>query len=194
MDVERSLPRFAVVDIETSGLSTRRHRVLQVAVATVVDGQIVEEWSSLIRARWPWQRIGPRHVHGLTRDQLRDAPLRDDVLREFAQRVDGAVLCAHNVEFDWAFLVRDARRAGVELAPAHQLCTLRLSRRLDPNRQMSHRLGDVCARYGIVNERAHDARFDARATAQVLPRLLAEHGVTAAEDLRPLYAEPRSSR
>ena len=26
------LPRFAVVDIETSGLSPRRHRVLQVAV------------------------------------------------------------------------------------------------------------------------------------------------------------------
>lgn len=187
MDVEGSLPRFAVVDIETSGLSTRWHRVLQIAVATVVDGEIVDEWSSLVRARWPWQRIGPRHVHGLTRDQLRHAPPRDEVLHELAQHVDGAVLCAHNVEFDWAFLARDARRSGICLAPAHQLCTLRLSRRLDPERELSHRLGDVCARYGVVNERAHDARFDARATAQVLPYLLAEHGVAVAHDLEPLY-------
>ena len=187
MDVEGSLPRFAVVDIETSGLSTRWHRVLQIAVATVVDGEVVDEWSSLVRARWPWQRIGPRHVHGLTRDQLRHAPPRDEVLRELAQHVDGAVLCAHNVEFDWAFLARDARRSGIRLAPAHQLCTLRLSRRLDPERELSHRLGDVCARYGVVNERAHDARFDARATAQVLPYLLAEHGVAVAHDLEPLY-------
>ena len=42
MDVEQPLPRFAVVDIETSGLSLRRHRILQVAVVTVdVTGQTV---------------------------------------------------------------------------------------------------------------------------------------------------------
>ncbi len=188
MDVGEPLPRFAVADIETSGLSTRWHRVLQVAVATVVDGELVDEWSSLVRVRWPWQRIGPRHVHGLSRDQLRDAPPRNHVLLKFAEHVDGAVLCAHNIEFDWAFLARDARRSGVDLRPAHQLCTLRLSRWLDPDRALSHRLGDVCARYGVVNERAHDARFDARATAQVLPYLLADHGVSVADDLEPLYS------
>ena len=30
--------RFAVVDVETSGLSRRRHRLLQVAVVTVTGG------------------------------------------------------------------------------------------------------------------------------------------------------------
>ena len=58
---------------------------------------------------------------------------------------------------------------------------------LDPERELSHRLDDVCARYGIVNERAHDARYDARATAQVLPHLLAAHGVDGPDDLDPLY-------
>jgi DNA polymerase III epsilon subunit-like protein len=36
------LPRFSVVDIETSGLSLRWHRILQVAVVSVVDGRVVE--------------------------------------------------------------------------------------------------------------------------------------------------------
>ena len=46
-----ALPRFAVVDIETSGLSDRRHRILQIAAATVENGEVVDEWSSLISGR-----------------------------------------------------------------------------------------------------------------------------------------------
>jgi DNA polymerase-3 subunit epsilon len=176
-----------VVDIETSGLSTRRHRILQVAVVTVEGGEVVDEWSSLIRLRWPFQRVGPRRVHGLDRGTLRLAPTRRDVLPELIARLDGAVFTAHNVGFDWPFIERAARKARVELPPTNRLCTLRLSRRLDPDRCLSHRLGDVCARYGIVNQRPHDAAHDARATAAILAHLLSAHGVATADDLEPLY-------
>lgn len=181
------LPRFAVVDIETSGLSTRRHRILQVAVITVDDGRIVDEWTSLIRLRWRFQRVGPRRIHGITRAMLRDAPDQRGVLRELAERLDGTVFTAHNVSFDWGFVERAARRAGVPLRPRRRLCTLQLSRRLDPDREHSHRLGDVCARYDIGIDRPHDARDDARATAELLPHLLAAHGVETEADLEPLY-------
>ena len=44
--------RFAVVDVETSGLSPRRHRVLQVAVVVVdADGRVLDTWVSLLRPR-----------------------------------------------------------------------------------------------------------------------------------------------
>jgi DNA polymerase-3 subunit epsilon len=181
------LPRFAVVDIETSGLSTRRHRILQVAIVTVEAGQIVDEWSSLIRLRWPFQRVGPRRVHGITRASLRGAPRQRDVLEQLADRLQGAVFTAHNVRFDWAFIERAARRSKVAIPQVSRLCTLRLSRSLDPERQLSHRLGDLCDRYEISNDRPHDALHDARATAVALPHLLAEHRVTSADDLRPLY-------
>lgn len=181
------LPRFAVVDVETSGLSTRRHRLLQIAVVTVERGAVVEEWSTLIKLRWPLGRVGPRRVHGITRAALRGAPRQRDALAELARRLDGAVFTAHNVRFDWSFIERAARRSHVPITPAHRLCTLRLSRTLDPDRAMSHRLGDVCERYGIGNDRPHDALHDARATAAALPYLLGGHGVTAADDLAPLY-------
>lgn len=187
----RDLPRFAVVDIETSGLSTRRHRMLQVAVATVDNGRIVDEWSSLVRLRWRFQRIGPRRVHGIRRADLRDAPRQRDVLLELARRLDGAVFTAHNVRFDWTFIVRAAQQAGVTLPDGPRLCTLWLSRRLDPERQQSHRLNDVCERYGIRNDRPHDARYDARATAEVLPLLLAAHEVADRADLEALYERRR---
>lgn len=181
------LPRFAVVDIETSGLSTRRHRILQVAVVTVDDGDVVDEWESLIKLRWPLQRVGPRRVHGISRSRLRGAPRQREVLTELAERLDGVVFTAHNVRFDWQFIERAAQRSNVPISPSHRLCTLRMSRALDLDRVLSHRLGDVCERYGVSNDRPHDALHDARATAAVLPFLLAAHQVSDVADLEPLY-------
>jgi DNA polymerase III subunit epsilon len=187
-DVEQLvLPRFAVVDIETSGLSLRRHRILQVAVVTVEDGAVVDEWSSLVRLRWPWQRVGARSVHGIDRRTLRAAPVRAHVMRELADRLDGSVFTAHNAAFDWSFIQRAARRDGVALPPVRRLCTLRLSRRLDPDRTASHRLDDLCLRYDVTNVRPHDALHDARATATVLHHLLAANRVAEQGDLDDLY-------
>jgi len=186
-ETSEGLPVFSVVDIETSGLSTRRHRILQIAVARVVDGTVVDEWSSLVRLRWPWQRVGPRRVHGISRKRLKGAPTTAEVLAEFAARTDGTVLVAHNIGFDWSFIERAALASRVDVVPSSRLCTLWLSRRLDPDRELTHRLSDLCDRYGIVNERPHDAVYDARATALVLTHLLAAHHISNAAELTPFY-------
>ena len=173
--------RYAVVDLETSGLSTRRHRILQVACVTVEHGVIVDEWVSLVRLA-PLRRVGPRKVHGLRRRDLRHAPRARDVLAELARRLEGATFVAHNVRFDWPFLERAARRAKVALPAGEQLDTLWLSRRLDPDRQLLHGLAAVAERYGIVNGRPHDALHDARTTAAILPHLLAATNVQEVSD------------
>lgn len=182
------MPRFAVVDLETSGLSSRRHRILQIGLVTVEpDGTVGDQWSTLVRLTWPWSRVGPRRVHGITRRSLRHAPSAHHALAELTRRLDGAVFTAHNADFDAEFLERTARRHGVPLRLERRLCTLRLSRRLDPDRQLTHGLTDVCARYDIPLERPHDALCDARAAAGVLPYLLAAHGVMEEADLDELY-------
>lgn len=177
--------RFAVVDVETSGLLPGKHRLLQVA-AVVIDshGTVIESWSTYVRPRW-WRlaRTGPRHIHGIGRRDLRDAPRVADVIGRLAGMLDGAVAAGHNVEFDLAFLNRAASRAGVPLRTEGSVCTLHLSRRLDPEREQSHRLGDVAARYGVPYERAHDALADAEVAAAVLPHLIAAHHVTNLEEL-----------
>ena len=189
-----TLPRFAVVDLETSGFSTRRHRILQVGLVTVeADGSVVDEWSTLVALRWPLQRVGPTEVHGITRRMLKGAPRVDDVLSELGRRMEGSMFTAHNAGFDSAFLVRAARHhAGFDLGPL--LCTLRMSRKLDPDRVDSHRLGDVCERYGITVDRPHDALSDAEATAAVLPHLIAAHRITERDQLAPFLVNPQRPR
>ena len=172
-----SMPRFVVIDVETSGFSARRDRILQIAAITVAaDGTIIDEWSSFVRPRFG--RVGPTHVHGLTAASLKSAPVFRVVAPELERKLKGAVVVGHNIDFDWAFVRRSLRRVGVQQPPTARLCTLDLSRSLDPDRQVRHRLTEVCERYGVRLDNAHDALADARATAQVLPHLLGHAGLT----------------
>jgi DNA polymerase III epsilon subunit-like protein len=172
--------RFAVVDVETSGLSLRRHRVLQVGVVVVdATGAVVDRWASLVRPRHRWFcSVGPTRLHGIRRRDVRDAPPLTEVMQRLAGSLDGAIFVAHNAAFDLAFLRKAASEARTRLPIGTTLCTLRLSRRLDPDRTMSHRLGALCERYEVTLVRPHDALADADATAAVLPHLLAAHGIT----------------
>ena len=185
MDAELDAMRFAVVDVETSGLSLRRHNVLQIGLVMVDgNGRVLDRWSSLVapRRRW-WFRVGPVDIHGIRRRMVRSAPPGDVVLTELATRLSDAHFVAHNASFDAEFLRKAGKTHGVVVPIVNPLCTLTLSRRLDPDRQQSHRLADLCARYGIELVRPHDALADADATAAVLPHLLRAHGITSAAQL-----------
>ena len=177
--------RFAVVDVETSGLEPDRHHVLQVGVVLVDgDGVVLDRWSSLVgpRSRW-FFRVGPTHIHGIHRRDLRGAPPAAEVFTELARRLTGATFVAHNAPFDLAFLRSEATRLRMSLPIDAPLCTLRLSRSLDPERTRSHRLADLCERYHIDLTRPHDALADADATAALLPHLLHEHGIATVGQL-----------
>lgn len=182
-----SLPTFSVVDVETSGLSADHDRILQVGVVTWQAGAITNEWQSLVRLPRPWHRVGPHHVHHIRRRHLWFAPPEHTVLHTFAALTTGTVLTAHNMQFDWAFLSSACRANDIPLTPTNRLCTLGLSRKLDPTRTRSHRLSDVAERYGVVNANAHNALDDARATAEVLPYLLSAHNITTESALSAFY-------
>jgi DNA polymerase III epsilon subunit-like protein len=126
---------------------------------------------------------------------LRQAPRLDAVLDELADRIGDSIFVAHNARFDGEFLLNAAQRSrsGTTLTESleRRLCTLRMSRRLDPERLQSHRLVDLCDRYGISLDRPHEARADALATAAVLPHLLQAHGVNDLDDLEPFFDRPR---
>lgn len=177
--------RFAVVDVETTGLRARRHRIVQIAVVTVrADGTVLDRWSTLVHPPLGW--VGgrtARRIHRLRAADLREAPRFADVAGELVRRLDGTVVCAHNAGFDWAFIKRALRRCGYEAPRAARLCTMRLSRATDPERRQTHRLADLCERYGVPLERAHHAMSDAVAAAALLPHLVAALGAHTLDDL-----------
>ncbi|MFJ3617609.1 DEDDh family exonuclease [Streptomyces iakyrus] len=162
---------WAVLDVETSGLVARRDRVLSVAVVVLgPDGEQTEEFSTLLD---PGCDPGPVHVHGLTAERLRGAPVFDQVAPRIAEMLRDRVLVAHNAQFDYDFLAHEFARAGAALPVARRLCTLALNRRVDPPTE-DLRLGTLAAHYGVPQVRAHDALDDTRVLAGVLRASLRE--------------------
>jgi DNA polymerase-3 subunit epsilon len=171
--------RVAVIDLETGGLDPATDPILQVAVVGAVITsdphavQITDEWCTTVRLDRPWRRYGARHIHGIGRRRLLLAPHLSAVMTRLAERCGDRRIVAHNLAFDWSFILTACERTGVAPPAGPRLCTLELSRSLDPGRGSSHRLTDIAARLGIPHPDAHDALGDARTTALVLPHLLA---------------------
>ncbi|MHB9754572.1 DEDDh family exonuclease [Streptomyces sp. BYX5S] len=153
---------YAVVDVETTGLS-RDDRIISAAVYRLdARGDVEDHWYSLVN---PQRDPGPVWIHGLTTDVLTSAPLFADIAEEFATRLDDRVLVAHNAVFDWSMIAREYARAERTAPVRQRLCTIALSKELGlplPN----HKLESLAAHFGVVQERAHHALDDARVLAE----------------------------
>ena len=177
--------RFAVVDTETTGLSTDNDRVLQVGVVVLRgNGAVEKEFVTYIRRlTWGFGHVGAFHIHGITRRQLRGGIKPREAIEKLNALISDCVFTAHNAKFDIGFLQSDSTRLQIPLKLTGPLCTLNLSRKLDPQRAMSHKLKDVAARFGKSTERPHDALADAQLTAAVLPELLSAHRIATYGEL-----------
>ncbi|WP_406265545.1 TerD family protein [Streptomyces sp. NBC_00191] len=176
---------WALVDVETSGLVPRQHRVLSLAVVTIgPDGEQTGEFSTLLN---PGCDPGPVHVHGLTAERLQGAPTFEQIAGQVGAMLQDRVLVAHNAQFDYDFLAHEFARARMWLPVSQRLCTLALNRRVDPPTD-DLRLGTLAAHYGVPQLHAHDALDDTRVLAGVLRASLQE---AARLDLQlPLVACP----
>lgn len=162
---------LAVVDVETTGFTPGPDRVVEVAVVVVQpDGGVIDEWTSLVD---PGRDVGPTWVHGITDEMVAGAPTFADVAAELLERLEGAVVVAHNAPFDGGFLAHELTHAGITTPSVPAACTLQVARwsALDvPN----FKLATCCAAFGLTNEWAHSALGDARVTAELAVRLLAD--------------------
>jgi len=180
---------FVVLDVETTGLRPDRgDRVVALAGIKVRGGVVrrAEVFDTLIN---PGRAIPARSaaVHGITDEQVGGAPRIDAVLPDFSAFAEGAVLVGHELWFDLAFLEPEARRLGLPpLAGDHGVVDTRIVSRLVHGSFPDHTLEAVTGRLGITVEGRHSALGDARATAEVLVRLiglLKDRGIVTLEGL-----------
>jgi len=153
---------YAVVDVETTGLA-RDDRIVSAAVYRLdARGEVEDHWYTTVN---PERDPGPVWIHGLTSEALEGAPLFPEIAEEFAARLDGRVLVAHNAVFDWSMIAREYARAEREAPVRQRLCTIALSKELGLP-LANHRLESLAAHYGVVQQRAHHALDDARVLAE----------------------------
>ena len=168
---------YAVVDLETTGLEPQDEAIIEVGVVLLDPrGREQLRWDSLVN---PHRHPGPTRIHGITSDDLTDAPELGALAPALVELLRGRVLVAHNIRFDASFLLPALRTAlGAAALPRKipQVCTMNWARSFidTPSRSLV-RCCQVC---GIELASHHRAIDDAAACAQLLNRYL---GVIASE-------------
>lgn len=166
---------YAVVDLETTGMRTSWHdRVLEIAVVRLDEsGRTIDEWCTLVN---PDRDLGPQEIHGITAAEARRAPRFADLAGQVAERLAGHTVVAHNLIFDAGFLTAEFAELGyqVPVEPGRGLCTMRLAGHFLPTAARSLQACRSAA--GLGRHRAHSARHDARAAAELFAFYLRQAG------------------
>ena len=156
---------FVVIDLETTGLSPKGNRVLEIAmIQTSIHGEPLAHWSTLINPVGP---VGATEIHGIKQSDVEGSPTFQSIAGEVHRRLSGQALSAHNARFDVGFLRAEFLRLGWSLPDIPTVCTLEVSKhylRELPQR----RLSDCTTAIGLPNANAHRALSDAASAAGLL--------------------------
>jgi DNA polymerase III subunit epsilon len=173
-------PHVVFLDLETTGASADRDRIAEIGLVEVADGQLVDEWSTLVNPGRPLPSV-VTSLTGITDQMVSTAPNFADISSELQDRLEGRLIVAHNARFDYAFLRAEFRRLGIRFR-SRVLCTVRLSRKLFPEHRQ-HNLDSVMERFSLSCSARHRALSDAQvlwAFARELRRTLDPERLAAA--------------
>lgn len=174
---------YVVFDLETTGLSSKHDRIIEIGAVKVKDGVITDKYSTFVNPRIPI----PYEIEDLTKisdDMVMEAPGIEEVLPEFLSFCGDSVLVAHNAGFDVGFIVQNARNLGIHIKPT-VLDTVFLAQQLMPNLG-KYKLNVVAKALGVSLENHHRAVEDAGATAEIFAIFVAMLKKMGIEDLDQL--------
>jgi DNA polymerase-3 subunit epsilon len=160
--MSRESENFVAIDFETADRGS--DSACAVAMVRVENLEIVARRVQLLRPPRPYFVF--TYIHGITWEDVADAPTFAEAWPELAEFLDGAdALAAHNAGFDRDVLHTCCHFAGHRTPDLPFLCTMQLARRtwgIYPTK-----LSDVCRRLGLPL-RHHDPASDAEACAQIV--------------------------
>jgi DNA polymerase-3 subunit alpha (Gram-positive type) len=129
---------------------------------------MTEQFTTLVKPDYPITEENVA-ITGITPEMVKDAPKIGMVIPDFMKFIEGAVLVAHNAEFDTKFIKRFA--GGEEYEVKNKvLDTLEMARTLLPQLKR-HDLHTIADHFGIIFHH-HRAMSDAYATAEAFIELM----------------------
>lgn len=150
---------FCFVDIETTGGSLKKDRIIDIGILKVVKNKVVQTFESLID---PQTYLPPEitRLTGITQADLEKAPTFTNIQEQIFELLYDSVFVAHNADFDYRFVKEEFKRRGVKFS-GKRLCTVKLSRFVNPE-YSRHNLDEVIARHNLACDARHRGFGDAK--------------------------------
>ena len=158
---------YVVIDIETTGLSPEHDEIIEVGAVKVVDGQVVDTFSSLVKPSLkPWGDYIDEFIEeltGITNKMLATAPEPQDIFQKYLAFIGDDIVIGHNVSFDINFIYDCSERYLGEPFTNNFIDTMRIFRKLHPELK-HHRVRDLASLYSLDCSNAHRALVDCTIT------------------------------
>ncbi len=168
---------YVVFDIETTGFSPIKNKIIEIGAVKVSGGQIIDRYSVFVNPEVPIP-FEIEKLTGINDNMVMDAPTIDIIMPEFLEFCSGCVLVAHNANFDMSFIHENMKRLGYGEEFTY-IDTVGIARMLLPG-LAKHKLDGVAKALGISLENHHRAVDDAECTAEIFlkfQKMLLEDGV-----------------
>ncbi len=179
--------RWAIVDIETTGLQVSHDKITEIAIIIRTHNGIERNWHSLIDPKRPI----PYQISaltGITTSMLEGAPSFEEVALELLALLQDSILVAHNARFDYGFLKNAFKALGMPFK-IPVLCTIKLFKKLYPGFK-SYALIELAQQFECTLINNHRAMEDVTTLNQLLDKAIQTHGIETVLNLaKAAYAK-----
>lgn len=159
---------FVCFDLETTGLSANKNRIIEIGAVLIKDGVTVDTFSTFVNPETPIpSKI--TELTGISDYMVEDAPTEENALRDFLEFIGDRVLVAHNAPFDMSFLKASCERFGIE-REFTSVDTVAISRAILPDIK-NVKLDTVAKYLRLPDFNHHRACDDAEILAKIFENL-----------------------
>lgn len=169
--------KLAFIDLETTGLIAGKHEIIEIG-CVLVDQATMQEIESFEL------KIKPQHIETADPQSLIINKYRESDwvfavdlkagLEHFTKKINGAIIVAHNLFFDWGFIERALQECGIP-EPDHRkldLFSIAWAKLHKESWAERFSLRALCEYLGIDNPRAHTALSDSQTAFLIYKKLM----------------------
>ncbi len=183
---------LVIYDTETTGLDLQSDQAVQISAVKINRlGEVLATLDIMIEPTVPISEAAYA-THGFNLEYIRThgGTTVTEALERFSKFVKGSVLVGHNnLGYDKPLIERQLKENGLPaLEVLAEYDTLLLAKQFYP-RLVNFKLSTLCERFGVMNECAHNALGDIKATGECLVKMLTESVLPTALERRTVLAK-----
>lgn len=153
---------YVVLDFETTGLSAKDDKIIEIGAVKVENGAVIDEFSTFVNPLRPIPAAASRknHIHD---SDVKDAPVIEFVIGKLVEFIGGNIVVAHNAPFDIGFY---CAALGGNNETIQYIDTVKMAKKAFPE-TTNQKLDTLVKELDLPRGKAHRALDDAKCT-QVL--------------------------
>ncbi len=166
---------FAVLDVETTGLSVKFEEMIEFAVVILKKGFPIKEENFLIKSEIPIAQSITELTNITSEEQQKHGINPKLAAQKIHELIQNRIIVAHNADFDIGFINKLLTTHGYDSLKNIVIDTIPLGRCLFPDKK-SFRLGRLARYLGVFYNpiKAHRALYDTRVLSKIFTNLVLE--------------------